>query len=204
MKKNLYFVFIAASFALLVAAPGRLAYGLPLIIELNILMAASRAFYSFIKRFDMGSLSDILAVSFIVFLTILFKQVLILFSPVIALTLSFCLYIPALSVFLLASVFQSQQNSSTGGAFESTFWFSVFALLFFLLRDILGYGTLTLPIPNGIQESYLFNSYDTAFLSFFATIPGALLILLLCMSFLLTVQLKMNAIEKAGLADENN
>ena len=203
MKKNLYFVFIAASFALLVAAPGRLAYGLPLIIELNVLMAASRAFHSFLKRFDMGSLSDILAVSFIVFMTIFFKQLLILFSPVIALTLSFCLYIPALSVFLLASVFQNQQNS-TAGSFESTFWFSVFALLFFLLRDILGYGTLSLPIPNGIKESYLFNSYDTAFLSFFATIPGALLILLLCMSFLLTVQLKMNAIEKAGLADENN
>ncbi|MBO7121944.1 MAG: hypothetical protein J6V90_01520 [Treponema sp.] len=203
MKKNLYFVFIAASFALLAVAPGRLAYGLPLIIELNVLMAASRAFHSFVKKFDMGSLTDILTVSFIVFLTILFKQVLILFSPVIALTLSFCLYIPALSVFLLASVFQNQQTS-TSGAFESTVWFSVFALLFFLLRDILGYGTLSLPIPNGIQESYLFNSYDTAFLSFFATIPGALLILLLCMSFLLTAQLKMNAIEKAGLADEDN
>lgn len=203
MKKNVYFIFIAASFALLVAAPGRLAYGLPLIIELNILTAAAGAFHSFVKKFEMGSLTDILTVSFIVFLTILFKQALILFSPAIALTLSFCIYIPALSVFLLASVFQIQPNSEAN-SFESTFWFSVFALLFFTLRDILGYGTLSLPVPNGIKESYLFNSYDTAFLSFFATIPGALLILLLCMSFLLTVQLKMNAIEKTGAADENN
>ncbi|MEE3410970.1 MAG: hypothetical protein VZQ47_03745 [Treponema sp.] len=202
MKKNLYFVFIAASFALLIAAPGRLAYGLPLIVELNILMAATRAFYSFVKKFDMGGVTDILAVSFIVFLTAAFKQLLILFSPVIALTLSFCIYIPALSVFLLASVFQAQGGEKNG--FESTFWFSVFALVFFLLRDILGYGTLSLPVPNGIKESYLFNSYDTAFLSFFATIPGALLVLLLCMSFLLTVQLKMNTIEKAGVADEDN
>lgn len=202
MKKNLYFVFIAASFALLIAVPGRLAYGLPLIVELNILMAATRAFYSFVKKFDMGGVTDILAVSFIVFLTAAFKQLLILFSPVIALTLSFCIYIPALSVFLLASVFQAQGGEKNG--FESTFWFSVFALVFFLLRDILGYGTLSLPVPNGIKESYLFNSYDTAFLSFFATIPGALLVLLLCMSFLLTVQLKMNTIEKAGVADEDN
>jgi len=203
MKKNLYFVFIAASFALLIAAPGRLAYGLPLIVELNILMAATRAFYSFVKKFDMGGVTDILAVSFIVFLTAAFKQLLILFSPVIALTLSFCIYIPVLSVFLLASVFQAQGGGEKNG-FESTFWFSVFALVFFLLRDILGYGTLSLPVPNGIKESYLFNSYDTAFLSFFATIPGALLVLLLCMSFLLTVQLKMNTIEKAGVADEDN
>lgn len=205
MKKNLYFIFIAASFALLTAAPGRLAYGLPLILELNILMASTNAFHSFVKKFDMGTLSDILTVSFILFMTILFKQVLIFFSPVIALTLSFCIYIPALSVFLLASVFQAQNVSeSSGKNFETTFWFSVFALVFFILRDILGYGTISIPVPNGIKESYLFNSYDTAFLSFFATIPGALIILVLCMSFLLTVQLKMNTIEKAGLADENN
>lgn len=203
MKKNLYFVFIAASFALLVAAPGRLAYGLPLIIELNLLMAATMIFHSFIKKLDMGSLSDILTVSFIVFLTILFKQLLTLFSPVITLTLSYCVYIPALSVFLLASVFQSQPAPAENN-YENTLWFSLFALVFFLLRDILGYGTISLPAPNGIKESYLFNSYDTAFLSFFATIPGALLILILCMSFLLTVQLKMNAIEKAGVANENN
>lgn len=203
MKKNLYFIFIAASFALLTASPGRLAYGLPLIIELNILMAAAGAFHSFVRKIDMGSLSDILTVSFIVFLTILYKQILILYSPVIALTLSFCIYIPALSVFLLASVFQGQTNDASNN-YEPTLWFSAFALLFFLLRDILGYGTISIPVPNGIKESYLFNSYDTAFLSFFATVPGSLLILLLCMSFLLTVQLKMNAIEKAGLSDENN
>ena len=203
MKKNLYFVFIAASFALLIAAPGRLAYGFPLILELNILMAATSAFSAIIKKFEMGTLSDILTVSFILFMTILFKQILIFFSPVIALTLSFCVYIPALSVFLLANVFQEKPNANAGNV-ETTFWFSIFSLLFFLLRDILGYGTVSIPLPNGIKESYLFNSYDTAFLSFFATIPGALLVLLLCMSFLLTVQIKMNTIEKAGLQNENN
>ena len=151
----------------------------------------------------MGSLAEILALAFIVFMTILFKQVLILFSPVIALTLSFCLYIPALSVFLLASVFQGQANAD-GASFEPALLFSAFALLFFLLRDVLGYGTISLPVSNGIKESYLFNSYDTAFLSFFATIPGSLLVLVLCMSFLLTAQIKMNAIEKAEGEHENN
>ncbi len=203
MKKNVYFVFIAASFALLAAAPGRLAYGLPLIIELDILFFAAKAFYSFVKKIEMGSLAEILALAFIVFMTILFKQVLILFSPVIALTLSFCLYIPALSVFLLASVFQGQANAD-GASFEPALLFSAFALLFFLLRDVLGYGTISLPVSNGIKESYLFNSYDTAFLSFFATIPGSLLVLVLCMSFLLTAQIKMNAIEKAEGEHENN
>ena len=203
MKKNVYFVFIAASFALLAAAPGRLAYGLPLIIELDILFFAAKAFYSFVKKIEMGSLAEILALAFIVFMTILFKQVLVLFSPVIALTLSFCLYIPALSVFLLASVFQGQA-SADGASFEPALLFSAFALLFFLLRDVLGYGTISLPVSNGIKESYLFNSYDTAFLSFFATIPGSLLVLVLCMSFLLTAQIKMNAIEKAEGEHENN
>ena len=80
MKKNIYFIFIAASFALLAAAPGRLAYGLPLIIELNILMAAAKAFYSFAKKIDMGGLTEILTVSFVIFMTILFKQIKIFYN----------------------------------------------------------------------------------------------------------------------------
>ncbi len=203
MKKNLYFVFIAASFALLAAAPGRLAYGLPLIIEINLLMAAGSFFQSFIKKFDMGGLCDILTLSFIVFMAALFKQILVLFSPVLALTLSFCVYIPALSVYLLGSVFSEHGGSVSKNA-ESAMWFSAFALTFFLLRDIFGFGTVTIPIPNGIKEALLFNADKTAFLSFFATVPGALAILTLCMSFLLAVQMKMNAIENAGGADENN
>ena len=83
MKRNLYFVFIAASFALLVSAPGRLAYGLPLIVEMNLLAISATAFNSMMRKINMGALQDILTLSFIVFMTILYRQILVLYSPVL-------------------------------------------------------------------------------------------------------------------------
>lgn len=203
MKKNLYFIFIAASFALLASAPGRLAYGLPLIIELNLILAAATAFNNFVKKIDLGGLEEIASLSFIIFLAVLFKQILVLYSPVIALTLSFTIFIPAASAFLIGCVYSSQPNSVSKNAGLCA-WFSAFAVLFFLLRDVLGYGTISLPSRNEIKEAVLFNSYNTSFLSFFATIPGALLMLVFFMSILLTLQNRMIVIEKSGACDDNN
>lgn len=203
MKKNLYFVFIAASFALLVSAPGRLAYGLPLIIELNLLAIGATAFNSLMKKINLGALHDILTLSFIIFLTILYRQILVLYSPVLALALSFTLYLPAVSAFLLGSVYSSQSDSTAKNAAVCA-KFSVFAFLFFFFRDVFGYGTLSLPAPNAIKEVFLFDSYKTSLLSFFATIPGALLILALLMSVLLTTQTRMIVIEKSEADNENN
>ena len=187
MKKNLYFVFIAASFALLATAPGRLAYGLPLALELFLLSVSATAFNSLTRKFGLGDLQEILSLSFIIFMATLYKQILVLFSPVIALTLSFLVYIPAASAFLLAEVFSSPSPSVSDNARLSA-KAGAFSLLFFLFRDVLGYGTISLPVAGGIKELLLFNAYDTGFLSFFATIPGSLLILIFCMSLLLALQ----------------
>lgn len=201
MKKNLYFVFIAASFALLAAAPGRLAYGLPLALELFLLSVSATAFNSLSNKMGLGALQETLSLAFIIFMAVLYKQILVLFSPVIALTLSFLVYIPAASAFLLAEVFSSPSPSVSDNARLSAKT-GAFAILFFLLRDVLGYGTVTFPAPGSIKEAVLFNAYDTAFLSFFATIPGALLILIFCMSLLLAAQTRLNILEKAQAVEE--
>lgn len=203
MKKNLYFVFIAASFALLISAPGRIAYGLPLIVELNLLSIGATAFNSLAKKINLGALEEILSLSFIIFATVLYKQFLTLFSPVLSLTLSFSIFLPAASAFLLGGVFSNQQNALASNA-ALTAKFSAFAFLFFALRDILGYGTISLPAPNGIKEAVLFDSYSTSFLSFFASVPGAFLIFALCASLLLTAQTRLNVLEKSGALDEND
>ena len=203
MKKNLYFIFIAASFALLAVTPGRLAYGIPLILELNLLLAGASAFNELTKKIDLGDLHEILTLAFIIFLAIFFKQLLILYSPVVALTLSFAVYLPAVSAFLLACVFSNQGNALAKNAGLGA-RFSAFAFLFFLLRDILGYGSISLPARNGIVEALLFDSYKTSFFSLFASAPGAVMLLAACMAFLLAVQKKMNAIEKSGTGDEND
>lgn len=203
MKRNLYFVFIAASLALLVSAPGRLAYGLPLVLELNLLAFGATAFNSIMKKVDLGPLRDILTLSFIIFLTILYRQFLALYSPVLALALSFTIYLPAASAFLLGCVYSEQANP-VGKNASVCAKFSVFAAIFFLLRDILGYGTISLPARNAIREIVLFDSYKTSLLSFLATIPGALLIFVFLTSVLLTAQTRMIVIEKAEADNESN
>jgi hypothetical protein len=203
VKKNLYFVFIAASFAFLAAAPGRLAYGLPLALEFFLLSVSATAFNSIAKKMALGALQEILSLAFIIFMAALYKQILILFSPVIALALSFLVYLPAASTFLLAQVFSSPAPSVSANARLSA-KVGAFAFAFFFLRDVLGYGAISVPAPGGIKEAVLFNAYDTAFLSFFATIPGALLILIFCMSLILAAQTRFNILEKAGAVKEED
>lgn len=196
MNKRIYFIFIAASFALLVSAPGRLAYGLVLIVEMNILAISATYFSVFVKKLELGNLQNVLTLAFIVFVTILYKQLIILFSPVIALNLGFVLFLPAISVYLFGNVF-SESAPQTSSVFSQSLVFSAFAFVFFLLRDVVGYGTISFPIRNGIAQVHLFDSYSTAFCSFFASIPGALLLMVFFMAGLLTFQYKMNIIEKA-------
>lgn len=196
MNKRIYFIFIAASFALLVSAPGRLAYGLVLIVEMNLLVLASASFAAFVRRFEFGNLRKVVMLSFVIFATVLFRQILILFSPVIALTLGFVIFLPPVSVFLFGNVF-AERTPYPSDALRQSLVFSAFALVFFFLRDLLGFGTISFPMPNGIGEARFFDSRSTAFCSLFASVPGALLLVVLCMAALLTVQRKMNIIEKS-------
>ncbi|MBD5435973.1 MAG: hypothetical protein HDR36_05635 [Treponema sp.] len=196
MNKRIYFIFIAASFALLVSAPGRLAYGLVLIVEMNLLVLASASFAAFVRRFEFGNLRKVVMLSFVIFATVLFRQILILFSPVIALTLGFVIFLPPVSVFLFGNVF-AERTPIPSDALRQSLVFSAFALVFFFLRDLLGFGTISFPLPNGIGEARFFDARSTAFCSLFASVPGALLLVVLCMAALLTVQRKMNIIEKS-------
>lgn len=196
MNKRSYFIFIAASFALLVSSPGRLAYGLVLIIEMNLLVLASVAFANFMQRFEFGNLQNVVTLSFVVFATVLFRQILILFSPVVALTLGFVIFLPPVSVFLFGNIF-AEKMPQPFDALRQSLFFSAFAFVFFFFRDLLGFGTISFPAWNGIVEARLFDSRSTAFCSLFASVPGALLLIVLCMAAFLTVQSKMNVIEKS-------
>lgn len=196
MNKRIYFIFIAASFALLVSAPGRLAYGLVLIVEMNLLVLASASFAAFVRRFEFGNLRKVVMLLFVIFATVLFRQILILFSPVIALTLGFVIFLPPVSVFLFGNVF-AENTPIPSDALRQSLVFSAFALVFFFLRELLGFGTISFPMPNGIGEARFFDARSTAFCSLFASVPGALLLVVLCMAALLTVQRKMNIIEKS-------
>lgn len=190
MNRNTVFMYIAVSLVMLVPVPGRLYYGVPVIIVLNLLMVLTTLFSKFMDYMKLYSLKPICILLMLVGITIFARQLLILYSPMTALTMGFILYMPAVAVLMLGRFFDNRgmhfKMALTGNMKESGF-FSIYAFVFFLLRDIVGYGTISFPIPSGIFKLELPTlSYFSPF-TFWASIPGALVLsglLLAALSFI--------------------
>ena len=183
-------MYIAVSLVMLVPVPGRLYYGIPVIMVLNLLMVLTTLFSKFMDFFKFYTLKPICILLMLVGITIFARQLLILYSPMIALTMGFIIYMPAIAVLMLGRFFDNrgmQLKMALSGNMRESGFFSIYAFVFFLLRDIVGYGTISFPIPSGIFKLELPTlSYFSPF-TFWASIPGALVLsglLLAALSFI--------------------
>ena len=190
MNRNIVFMYIAVSLVMLVPVPGRLYYGIPVIMVLNLLMVLTTLFSKFMDFFKFYTLKPICILLMLVGITIFARQLLILYSPMIALTMGFIIYMPAIAVLMLGRFFDNrgmQLKMALSGNMRESGFFSIYAFVFFLLRDIVGYGTISFPIPSGIFKLELPTlSYFSPFTSW-ASIPGALVLsglLLAALSFI--------------------
>lgn len=190
MNRNIVFMYIAVSLVMLVPVPGRLYYGIPVIMVLNLLMVLTTLFSKFMDFFKFYTLKPICILLMLVGITIFARQLLILYSPMIALTMGFIIYMPAIAVLMLGRFFDNrgmQLKMALSGNIRESGFFSIYAFVFFLLRDIVGYGTISFPIPSGIFKLELPTlSYFSPF-TFWASIPGALVLsglLLAALSFI--------------------
>ena len=74
------------------------------------------------------------------------------------------------------------------------------SLIFYLFRDIAGYGTFTFFGKNHrIYEKILFNPDNVGIFTFFATIPGALVLTSLIIYFFLFIRNKFRIISSKGV-----
>ena len=179
MNKRAGYVYMATTCSMVVLAPGRFAIGLILVIQMCLLMFLGTLFRSLIRVLKMEKMSSTLMLSFMVFFTIFFRQLVILMMPDAALQLGFLFYLITVSTFITAFLFDDKTSSLSDELKVNMFQamlFSVFGLLFSLFRDIVGYGTITIVSSKGIIEKVLFDKYDVSILSFVASIPGALII----------------------------
>lgn len=180
MKRRSVYVLIASIFAMLVPSPGRFVYGVTLVIELNLLMLVGTLINSLIKKINLEKISTLLLLASIISFTILFRQIMILLQPEIILTLGFLIYLLPISMFLLGYVFTNQDkklNERLRFNMVHILTFSVYALLFFLIRDVCGYGTFTFFGKNHqIFEKVILNKDKIGYFSIIATIPGALML----------------------------
>lgn len=199
MKKNSLYTYIASSLIILVPVPGRLSYGIILILALNALTTLGILFRHLTKKLSVDEYMPALMAVFLIGLCIILKQLLILYSPLTALTLSFVIYAPVLSSLMISSLYENTDMSLSRDLsynMKKTAYFSIFAFIIFLFRDIFGYGTISFPVPSGIHEIALFKNLPSAFMgSFWASVPGALVIL--AVAFVVNY----NAIKKIKIAE---
>lgn len=201
MNKYLYYIFTAISFALLIAAPGRFAFGIIICVELFFMLFVSFIFSFFTKKLHVEDLNSIFTVLGLVFSTVLYKQIVMCLFPLVALQMSFVFYLPAVSSYVIGVVYNNIEQSTKVSLLENTkivATFSIFALFFYAIRDIFGYGTFTLPAASGLIEKVIFKTDSFSWATILASIPGALILVSISILVFIFVQNKFKIIKRAG------
>ncbi len=202
MTRKAISIYMAATCAIVIIAPGRFACGLIIGVELILLMLTGLLFKALVKKINIPNLEQPLMLSFAIFFTILFKQALILISPILALQLSFVLFLPAISTFTTVFLLEEKNITLKESLVQNmpvSFGFVIYILFVFLIRDTIGFGTISLPSYGGLFEIELFSPEKVSFRSFFATIPGSLVLNALFLSFYLWFEKKIHIIKNAGV-----
>ncbi|MBO4533263.1 MAG: hypothetical protein J5726_06145 [Treponema sp.] len=201
MKRRSVYLLIATILAILVPSPGRFVYGVTLVLELNILMLIGTLSVSLVKKMKLEEINTLIVLILIISSTILCRQIMIVFQPEIMLTLGFIVYLMPVSFFVIGYVFSNnemQLKERLRINMVHILTFSVYALLFFLLRDIFGYGTFTFFGKNHqIFEKVIIPDNRLGFFSIFASIPGAMVLSSVLLFIHIYVRNKIAIIKRA-------
>lgn len=201
MKKRSIYVLIATILTVLVPAPGRFVYGVSLVLELNIVMLIGTLTNSLIKKIKLEELSTLILLIMLISSTILYRQIMILICPEVMLALGFLIYLMPISVYCFGYVFSNKEQPLAERLklnMLHVLTFSVYALLFFLLRDLAGYGTFTFfGKSHQIFEKVLISPDNLGFFSILASIPGALMLSSVLLFFHIFIRNKFDIMSKA-------
>lgn len=207
-RSRVYF-FIAAALSLLVPVPGRLAHVIVLLVLLNAQMVLVTLSFHGINALGLRSMRNVLLVLVLITTTILYKQLLVAVSPMFAMTLGFCLYLPALSTVAIDFFFEKREERLLVHLRDSMakgLQISAGALVYFLFREAVGYGTISFPAFPGMAVVRL--PFTIPGGVFFATIPGNLALIAVLLAALVYARRKLGiaanaaAVRPAGSPEE--
>ena len=197
MTRKAISIYMAATCAIVIVAPGRFVCGIVIAVELICLMLFGLLLKSLLKKMNLEKTEQAIMLCFVIFFTVFYKQILIQIMP----QLSFVIFLPSISTF--TTVFLLEENDMT--LKESllknmpvALGFASYLLVVSLLRDIAGFGTITLPALGEHFETVIFSTEKISFLTFFATIPGSLVLTALLLSLYLCIEKKLQIVKKAG------
>ncbi|MDE5897883.1 MAG: hypothetical protein K2H09_01260 [Treponemataceae bacterium] len=202
MTKNAVSFYMVATCVMVAAAPGRFACGFALAFSVCFLMLTGTLFRALLKKLRLEQMEFLLMASFIVFATMFVRQLLAIMMPEMALQLGFALYLPSVSTFTTLFLFERKERgvkSALKDIMRPTLVFSAYSLGCALIRDVLGYGTITLPAFGRMYEQVVADPERISMCSFLATVPGALTLCALLLAAYLAVERKMKVLETAGL-----
>ncbi len=203
MKQKQSLMYIASFLALTIPSTGRFVYGLTLILELFILVISGILLNALVKKLKFEEIRTYFVSFFMIAITILYRQILVLTYTEIALTLGFMLYLPPVSVYLTHTLFTDYEEPLAVRLKTNlviTVLFSLMILGFFLFRDVAGYGTFTFFGRNHrIYEKILFNPERLGIFTFFASIPGALVLTGLIIYLFLLLRNKIRIFNSRGV-----
>lgn len=179
MNKNQFYIYISAFLSILIPTTGRFVYGFTLMLEMFILLLVGTLTISLINKLKLEVLESTILLLTLIATTILYRQIITIAYAEVSLVLGFIFYLPPISVFVINNIQSKREkslkercilNSIRGG--NAVFM----GLIFFLIRDIAGYGTFTFFGKNHhIYEKVLFNPDNLGIFSLLATIPGSLI-----------------------------
>jgi len=179
MKKYSLYIYTAAYLSIIIPTPGRFVYGTAVIFEMFLFTILGILFNKLISKINFNELRSPLLLMFLIFLTILYRQIFVLTQTEVALTLGFIFYIPPVSLFIIAILINDSEKELKFHFLDNIkklSFFCIFGLIFFLFRDVSAFGTFTFFGNNHqIYEKILFHPKNAGFFTFLATIPGALI-----------------------------
>lgn len=199
MKKINLIMYIAAFLSVVIPVPARFGWGIIMLFTMNVVMILGTTAKFLIRKLDIRELEPVCLLVFLFSVTIFCKQILIMYSPIAALTLSFSLYLIPISTFILGYILTDKEmdprvlyakNMSASGIFTG------YALFFYLIRELLAFGSISFPVRKGVHVIRIFSENMPEYTFFFATIPGAFVILAILVAIFAFIERHVDIIRR--------
>jgi hypothetical protein len=188
-----YFARFALLLAIAVPSPCRFSSGIVLMLFFNCCVFFGVALNRFVLRVRLGNFLAPFSIYGTVFFAVFFRQLLAVFSPSVALSTGFSLYVAAFCAWTAGRYGRPLTVpfvAAAAGGLKDSLKFSALALALFFVREVLGAGTISFPAPEslfagGIIEIRLPRVALFRSFVFFASVPGAVVLSVAAMTGLI-------------------
>ncbi len=157
----------------LIPATSRFAYALIFSAAILFYYGSGVLLRELVKRLNIGQFAQVLELSGLAGSAALFYGILAGVYPLLALSLELYIYLSAFSYLLLVSI---NSNNRTADSFSPVILFIPVLILFSAVRELLGLGTLSLPVITGLLEFTVIPSGNSWIVRVLGTGGGALIL----------------------------